>query len=852
MLRIAIVLAGCVMLAAGSAAAGQQAVGTPGANTTSRSIDAIAVPVGSGPVRVDGQFDEAVWQSAPTVGEFLQREPQEGATTNHATEVRVAYDADAIYIAVRAHDPEPDRVVGHLTRRDDMSPSDWIAILIDSFNDKRTAYEFAVNVAGVKYDRYWYNDTNNDQGWDAVWDVATSRTADGWQAEFRIGFSQLRFRGTDTASIGFATMRTVAHLNETSTWPLLARSASGFVSSFGELRGLQLGKPRRAFEMMPYAVAQATTAPVADGNPFVSSPAAGFSAGLDVKYQVAPGLTLTGTVNPDFGQVEADPAVVNLGAFETFFSERRPFFLEGSGNFQFRNLFYSRRIGRAPQRQAGAPEDGFADQPSNTTILGAAKLTGRVGAFSIGALTAITGAEHAQLASADLATRTRTPVEPVTSYSVVRLNREFADQSRLSVMATNTSRRLPDELSFLPSSAVAGGIDGDMRLGASGNYSLQGFWAGSRVQGSRQAIDRIQRSNVHSFQRPDATHLRYDPTRTALGGHTGGGSFGKIGGTRVVFNINAGYRSPGFEINDLGFQDRADQSWTESWIQFKDETPGRFFRTFRFNINQWAGWNFGGDRRNLGGNVNAHWRTLGNWGFGTGATKNFDYFDDRLTRGGPGGVVPGTTSAWAYIETDNRKPVSFYFEQGVFSDGHGSHDSSQWARSTLRPTSALTVSFELEVSNRRTAQQWVTNRETAEGVQHVFGAIDRTTVGLGTRVNYTMSPRLSVQVYARPFVSSGAYESFSELIDPRAASQVDRYQAIDYAGNPDFNVHSFRTTNVLRWEYRPGSTLFVVWQQGRDGFQPRGDFALGRDVSRMFSAPSRNVFLVKVSRWLDF
>jgi hypothetical protein len=849
-LRIPIGVLLCVLLASASAVADQQAVASSGANTMGRSIEAVAVPVGSAPVRVDGLFDEAVWQSAPSVGGFLQREPQEGAATTHGTEVRVAYDADAIYVAVRAHDPEPDRVVGHLTRRDDMSPSDWIAILIDSFNDKRTAYEFAVNVAGVKYDRYWYNDTNNDQGWDAVWDVATSRTADGWQAEFRIGFSQLRFRAGDTTSIGFATMRTVAHLNETSTWPLLARSASGFVSSFGELRGVVIGAPKRAFEVMPYAVAQMTTAPVADGNPFASSPAGAFSAGVDLKYQVAPGLTLTGTINPDFGQVEADPAVVNLGAFETFFSERRPFFLEGSGNFQFRNLFYSRRIGRAPQRQAGAPEDGFADQPSNTTILGAAKLTGRVGAFSVGALTAITSAEHARLAAGDV--QTRTPVEPVTGYSVIRMTREFADQSRVSVMATSTNRSLSDELSFLPSSAVTGGVDGDLRFGPSGNFSLQGFWAGSHVRGSARALDRIQRSNVHSFQRPDATHLRYDPTRTALGGHSGGGSFGKIGGARVVFNVNAGYRSPGFEINDLGFQSRADESWTESWIQFKDETPGRLIRTFRFNINQWAGWNFGGDRRNLGFNINAHWRLLSNWGFGSGATKNLDGFDDRLTRGGPGGRVPGTSSAWAYIESDNRKPVSVYFEQGVFSDGYGSHDSSQWARATLRPTSALTLGFELEVSNRRTAQQWVTNLQTAEGTQYVFGAVDRTTVALGTRVNYTMSPRLSLQIYARPFVSSGAYESFSALVDPRASSQLDRYQSVDYAGNPDFNVHSFRTTNVLRWEYRPGSALFVVWQQGRDGFEPRGDFALGRDVSRMFSVPSQNVFLVKVSRWLDF
>lgn len=841
----------CLLLA-GTANADQLAATPSGIAIVRRTIDAVAVPAGSTGVRVDGLFDDEVWQMAPAVSGFLQREPDEGAITTHGTDVRVAYDNDAVYIAVRAHDPEPDAIVGHLTRRDDMSPSDWIAVFIDSFNDKRTAYEFAVNVAGVKYDRYWYNDTNNDTGWDAVWDVATLRTADGWQAEFRIGFSQLRFRGSDINSIGFAAMRTVAHLNETSTWPLLARSASGFVSSFGELRGLQLGAPKRAFEVMPYAVAQMTTAPVVEGHPFTSSPAAAFSGGLDLKYQVAPGLTLTGTVNPDFGQVEADPAVVNLGAFETFFSERRPFFLEGSGNFQFRNLFYSRRIGRTPQRQANAPEDGFVEQPSNTTILGAAKLTGRVGAFSVGALTAVTGAEYARMSAADRVTHSRTAVEPVTSYSVARITREFTDQSRISFMATNTSRQMPDELSFLPSSAVTGGLDGDLRLGPSGNYSLQGFWAGSRVSGSAQAIDRIQRSNVHSFQRPDADHLVHDPTRTRLGGHTGGASFGKIGGANVVFNINAGYRSPGFEINDLGFQERADQSWAESWIQFKDETPGRYFRTVRFNINQWAGWNFGGDRRNLGYNANAHWRTLNNWGFGSGATKNFDGFDDRLTRGGPGGIVPGTSSAWVYVETDDRKMVSGYFEQGVYSDGHGSYDSSQWARATFRPTSALTVGLELETFRRRTARQWVANQTTDAGTQYVFGAIRRTSVGVGTRINYTMSPRLSLQIYARPFVSSGRYESFTELSDPRAAAFDDRYRAIAYGGNPDFNVHSFRTTNVLRWEYRPGSTLFVVWQQGRDGYEPRGDFSLGRDIGRMFDAPAQNVFLLKVSRWLDF
>lgn len=848
-----IVLA-AALIAGSTPAFGQvQARTSAGTGPAPALIEATAIPTDA-VMTIDGRFDEAVWQRATVASGFLQREPDEGASTSHPTEVRVAYDAASLYVAVRSIDPEPDEIVGLLTRRDESSPSDRVAVLIDSFGDRRTAYEFAVNVAGVKSDRYWYNDTNNDQGWDAVWDVAVARTADGWQAEFRIGFSQLRFRGRDPGSIGFAVTRSVAHLNETSTWPLLARSANGYVSQFGQLRGVTIAARQRTLEVMPYMAGEVTTEPVAEGHPFISSPGTGFSGGLDLRYQVAPGLTLTGTINPDFGQVEADPAVVNLGAFETFFQERRPFFLEGAGNFEVRDVFYSRRIGRAPQRGATAPDGGYVDQPSNTTILGAAKLTGRVGNYAIGALTAVTAPEYARLATADGTPAGRTPVEPTTSYSIVRVSREFANQSRISILGTSTKRHLGDELAFLPSAAFSGGVDADLRFGPSGNYSLTPYWIGSHVRGRAEAIDRLQRNNVHSFQRPNASHLVYDPSRTTLNGHSGGVSFNKIGGQRVVFSSMFGYRSPGFEVNDLGFQSRADQGWWENWIQFKDETPGRIYRTFRFNINQWAGWTFGGERRNLGYNVNAHVQFVNMWGAGTGATKNLEAFDDRLTRGGPGGLVPGVSSAWAYIESDNRKPVSVYFEQGVFGDGHGSWDSSQWINTTIRPQTALSITLQLQLSRQRTARQWVENitDEGSSTTDHVFGSVRRRTAALGIRVNYTLSPTLSLQLFARPFVSSGDYDSFTRLDAPLAASFDDRFSPFAYDGNPDFNVHSFRSTNVLRWEYRPGSTLFVVWQQGREGFEEDGTFALGRDVRRMFHAPARNALLVKVSRWLNF
>jgi hypothetical protein len=824
---------------------------SPDGTSGARVIDAVAIAVAGEAIHVDGLFTERSWELATATADFQQREPSEGAPASHATDVKVLFDRDAMYVAVRAFDPEPDRVVGLLTRRDDQSPSDWISVLVDSYHDRRTAFEFGVNPAGVKFDRYWFNDTNNDRGWDAVWDVSVSRHADGWQAEFRIPFSQLRFRADKPEAVGFAIVRTVAHANETMTWPLLAKSASGYVSSFGQLRGLTIGGAQRRLELMPYALGQMATAPAGRENPLVRSPDPDMTVGVDLKYQLTPGLTLTGTVNPDFGQVEADPAVVNLGAFETFFEERRPFFVEGSGNFSFNNLFYSRRIGRAPQRSLDAPDDGFVTQPSNSTVLAAAKLTGRLGRFAIGAMNAVTAAEHATLASGPGLTRTTSPVEPTTSYSVARVSREFADQSRLSVMFTSTNRRLTDDLQSLARTAVAGAVDGDWRLGG-GRYSVSGFFAGSSVHGSADAIARIQRSNVHSFQRPDAGYLTYDPTRTSLGGHSGGLNFSKISGQRTRGNANVGYRSPGYEVNDLGFQPRADEIWQNAWFQIRSERHGKYVRFKNINFNQWSGFNFGGDRRELGFNVNSHWTFNSGWGFGSGVTLNRERFVDRHTRGGPGALVPGGINQWGYLETDNRRPVVVNVFAGWFNDRQGSRSWDANVGVTVRPATALTLNPRIEYGCNRNEAQWITNLETASGTHYVFGHIDQTTVGVSLRANYTISPALTLQVYARPFVSSGRYSRFRELVDGRAAENDDRYAPFAYGDDPNFSFLSFRTTNVLRWEYRPGSALFVVWQQGREDVTPYGEFRLGQALGGAFDAPASNTILVKVSRWMNF
>jgi hypothetical protein len=814
------------------------------------AIDAVAVAVGGAAFVIDGSFNETAWAAATPVSDFLQREPGEGVAPSHATDVRVLFDATALYVAVRATDDGSHRVVGLLTRRDEQSPSDRISVLVDSFLDRRTAYEFTVNAAGVKSDFYWFNDTNNDRSWDAVWDVGVSRSASGWQAEFRIPFSQLRFRGNQASSLGFAVVRNIPHANEVVTWPLLARSASGFVSSFGELRGVSRSGAEKQLELTPFIVGQVHTQPVDGANPLERSPDPGSSVGVDMKYQVAPGLTLTGTINPDFGQVEADPAVVNLGAFETFFSEQRPFFVEGSGNFTMGDLFYSRRIGRAPQRGVSPPEGGFAAQPSNSTILGAAKITGKVGPFAVGVLHAVTARESARVASGPLLTQSETPVEPATNYSAARVSREFADNSRISVVMTNVRRSLTPELEFLPRHAFAAGTEGEWRLGS--RYSLSGFWHGSSVRGTPDAMLRLQRNNVHSFQRPDSDGLEVDPNMAELRGHSGVISFSKISGTRTRGNVNMGFRSPGYEVNDMGFRNRSDMVWQEAWFQVRDDVPGRFVLRRNINFNHWHTWNFDGDRLDFGGNINSHWTFANNWSVGGGVNVNSERFDDRRTRGGPGGLVPGNRNGWWYFDSDNRRLVTLNLSGDWYRDSFDSYNWRQGVGATVRPTTALSTSVSMDVSRNQNDRQWITNLEQEERTRYVFGHIDQRTVTLTLRASYTITPNLTVQVYGRPFVSAGAYSGFKELVNGRATAEGDRYASFSYQGNPDFRIRSFRTTNVLRWEYRPGSALFVVWQQGRQDFANRGDLRFGPDFGGSFSAPAESTFLVKFSRWVDF
>jgi len=813
-------------------------------------MSAVSIHEGTLPIVLDGDLSDPAWQQATPITAFVQREPLEGAPGTMRTEARVAFDATAIYVSVHAYDPDPTRIMGFLTRRDAESSSDWVHVLIDSYHDRRTAYQFGVNPVGVKQDSYWFNDSNSDDSWDAVWEVVSRRDKDGWCAEFRIPFSQLRFSRGGDGVLGFAVMRNVARLNETTTWPLLSKNASGFVSSFGELSGVAIGSASKRLELVPYVVGEIGTTPLDAGNPLQNSPDHDVSAGVDLKYAVTPALNLTATINPDFGQVEADPAVVNLSAFETFFSEKRPFFIEGSGTYQFEcrdcSLFYSRRIGRAPRGAPTIGSDEFMVNPVQTTILGASKLTGRVGAFSVGALAAATQEEHADIAFGSL--RRSEVIEPRAFYSVSRARREFSDQSSLGFIFTTTNRDLKESVAFLPESAVTGGIDYDWRIGK--RWGLNGYWAGSSVNGSALAIDALQRNNVHSFQRPDADHVEVDPFAETLRGHSGMASFGKIAGDHTRMNVNVAYKSPGFEVNDLGFQQRADVITQNGWFQFRRTTPGKYTRERFLNFNQWSAFNYAGDRLETGGNVNVNWQFQNLWRAGGGINGNAQTFDDRLTRGGPGGYTPPNVNSWQWFNTNDRRVLSMRWDSGFGGDGHGRFYELE-PRVVIRPVSSFSTEVGFRYSENTRDAQWVAEVPDVDGPHYVFGRLEQATHALTLRVNYTMTPNLSLQLYGQPFVSAGHYVNYKELVDGRAERYEDRYAPYAYAGNADFNVLSFRTTNVLRWEYRPGSSLFVVWQQGREGQGEPGRFSYRNDYSSLFSTPASNTLLIKFAYWMN-
>ncbi|CAN5476981.1 hypothetical protein BH23BAC4_BH23BAC4_09290 [soil metagenome] len=847
-----------------------------------------------GEIRIDGRMDEPLWETAPVATGFIQRQPEPGMAATERTEVRVLYDDQALYVGFRMHDASPQLIQAQLARRDTDVASDWALVGIDSQSDRRTAFVFGVNAAGVQRDFLLYNDVREDTSWDAVWQSAVSIDEHGWTAELRIPLSQLRFSPSADAPWGLQFGRHIGRKGEDTFWAPFLPDAPGFVSQFGYLTDLQnLSRPR-GLEIRPYIASRLTRAPGEEDNPFYSANQLRADVGMDVKYRLGSNLNLTATVNPDFGQVEADPAQVNLSAFELFLEERRPFFVEGTDIFNFGRtrsfiqinpptFLYTRRIGRAPQRTAFVPGEAYdagtvyTDSPTQTPILGALKVSGRVGQWNLGLLNAVTSNQRGRYTSIGPdgpVLEGDALVEPLTNYLAGRAQRQFG-QTLVGgmVSAVNRSTDDPAIRSLLPAASYVGGADFEHSFGDRA-WTVNGVFAATHNSGNPLAISRLQRSPAHYFQRPDAGHLEFDADRTSLSGLHAQMSVARTSGTHWIGSAMFATNSPGFDANALGFNGRSDQHVAGGVLIYQQPSPQGIFSNWNANVHTFGQWNYDGDRVNSTIGLEGSARFRNYWTMNGNLQYRMKAIDDRATRGGPNSATTPTLSMSLSGGTDPRLPVRFFASQNnIFNaDGGRNHGGSFSVRA--RPTTNFDFTLSPAISFNDWRAQYVGARPDAAadqtfGTRYLFSDIEQLTASISARVNWTFSPTLSLQVFARPYVSVNRFSGYKELAAPRTRDFV-RYGAdrgtIVQDGNsfiidpgdggesfritdPSFTLRSVQGNAVLRWEYRPGSTFFLVWQQLRTGFLDDQVLDPSPHFGRMWSDPVQNVFLAKFTYW---
>lgn len=860
-----------------------------------RTMEAYRLPPGV-EIQVDGRLDEEVWKAAPSYADWVQKEPDEGSPAINDTRVWLLYDEKALYVGVVNYDEDPASIARNMARRDAVysGRSDYFEVMIDPNGDRLTAYRFRVTAGGVQTDRYLYADDREDAAWDAVYESPVTVDERGWIAEFRIPLSQIRYETADTAQTwGIQFGRRRAADNELTRFSFVSKLRQGRVSQFGRVTGLVLDETAGRFETLPYVVSQAHTGPATAGDPFFDGSDTGARVGVDVSYGLSTAFTLDATINPDFGQVEADPAVVNLTAFETFFKEQRPFFVQDARVFDFNlsggsnALFYSRRVGRSPHGSDPGDAD-FEDVPSSTSILGAAKLTGRTnGGLSLGALVAVTQAERGRAYFADADRFTDFPVEPRSTYGVIRAQQDFREgRSRVGGIFTAMHRQLPGSGVFdgLPRSAYSAGVDFEHSW-HDRTWALWGFLAGSHVVGDSAAIAGLQTASNHYRQRPDLAWAVYDPSATTMTGADWRLQFerrvGKWTGAVWLAEITSG-----FEINDLGFSTSPERLDGGFRVGYQQVRPNRVFRYSKVDfttfhnfshevLREGISW---GEAHTAGTvRLNASGQFLNFWTGHASVSYGPDLMSRTATRGGPRMRSPGSTSFSLGVGTDNRKLLSVQPGVSVTRGREGSGDSfSTQLGVTLQPSTRLLVTLEPSWERSTDGAQFVTSSDTPAfgptyGTRYVFAELERRDLSMVTRVNMTFTPKLSLELFAQPLVTSVDFVRYKQLAAPEtfdfdvlqegSATWTDtsgtRFLDFDRDGAPDasfsdrdFNLRSLRATAVLRWEYRPGSEIFVVWQRSQADRDRVGDFDLGRDAHALFGAPADNRFIVKMNYWL--
>ncbi len=817
---------------------------------------------------IDGILDDPAWETGEWAGDFTQWIPKEGAKPTFPTHLKILYDNHNLYIAIRAFDDEPDKVSRKTSRRDAFG-GDIVGVTFDSFFDRRTGFEFNVTAAGQKIDLILTNPQKTDMSWDAVWEVKTALEDSAWTAEYRIPLSQLRYSGADEQVWGLHCWRWINRLQEESDWDPQTSTGPGMLYQFGELHGIR-GLPKsRRFEVLPYTLGRLNTFEREPANPFADR---GWSSlanlGLDAKVGLTSNFTADITVNPDFGQVEADPSVLNLTAFEVFFEEKRPFFLEGKSIFDFEaddaSLFYSRRIGHVPSYTPGLEDGEFLKQSERTTILSATKASGKTAdGLSVGLLHSLTARETARIAAGDL--RRDIAVEPLTNHVVGRVQKDFKEgNTMLGGILTSTNRSINEShLEFLSGNAFTGGLD-LLHHWKDKEFYVDVRLMGSHLTGEPAALRALQIAPARYFQRPDADHLAFDSTRTRLSGTGGGLTIGKGSKGLWRYSTALNWRSPGLELNDIGFMQRADIVRQENAVSYFVTQPVGIFRTYSIGVSQFNHWDFDLNHLLSGAGLNLRLGFLNKWTVAASVDYGSEALATRLLRGGPGMVVPAHWQVASSLRTDTSRRASANLSaRTTVSSGSGARFWSLAPGVSVQPIDPIRFAATLEYASNADPLQYVTAKPWNGESRYILGGLDQETLGLTFRIDYSITTEMSIQYYVSPFASVGTYSAFKSVTSPRADSYDDRFEILDVTpagnvytapegysfGNPDFSFNELRSNLVFRWEYRPGSHLYFVWSQDRTSYEASGREPVLESLGNLVDVPADNVFLVKVSRW---
>ncbi len=825
-------------------------------------------------IRLDGRLDDPAWRNAEFVSDFLQKEPDEGAVPAGSTDVAVMYDDNAVYIAARMYSDHPEAIRTDVNRRDNPGNAEMIILSLDTYLDRRTSYDFCVTSSGVRMDRYHAADEEHetDYSYDAVWEGRSHIDSLGWTAEMKIPFSQLRFSKEEKQVWGINWNRWIPARREDDFWIYTPRDETGWASRFGDLVGIERVTPSHRLELLPYFAGEGRMVKRDPNDPFKEDPTG--HIGGDLKMGIGPNLTIDGTVNPDFGQVEADPAEVNLTAFETSFSERRPFFTEGSHLFQTDgpSYYYSRRIGASPH---GSASGSYVDYPHNTTIPAAAKISGRLNSgMSVGALLAVTAREWARTYDSGTKTTSKVKVEPPTGYGVMRLQQEFGeDASTVGIILTGVGRDLAKGEPLageLRRQAYSGGADWNLRFDG-GAYELTGYAGFSDIRGDSAAILKAQRSSARYFQRPDVDYVTLDPTRTSLSGYTGALNLEKKSGRHWLWESGFSAESPGFEINDMGILNTADDIDTWANVHYRENTPGPVLRGYSIELSGSSGWNYGGSRQYsiMELYANSTWNNY--WSTSAWFENDWRSQSDNFTRGGPTMSTSASFSTGAGMSNNfsatTQYGSSFWYARnelggwGFALDGNLSTRGTRWQ-----------VGVDPHYERSETSRQYVATVDGGSaqtyGKRYIFSGVERSTLSAQFRLNYFFTPDLSLEVYAEPFASSGDFFGFGELTaagsnklrrygtDGTTIEESDgEFTVTDGAdkftfASENFNTLEFNSNVVLRWEFRLGSTMYLIWQQRREGSGDPNLFVRPRSLTDAISATGENFFALKFSYWI--